>query len=96
MLLALREVETALATYDAEVRRNRQLAIASDEARAYARRAAARVRIGDADGLLSADAERALANAQLEEARSELAVAQAQVALFRALGGGWRTSASER
>ena len=44
VLRALREVETALATYDAETRRNRDLATASREAQAYARRAGARVR----------------------------------------------------
>ncbi|WP_298668126.1 efflux transporter outer membrane subunit [uncultured Sphingomonas sp.] len=93
---ALREVETALAGYDAEVRRNRALGAASVEARAYARRAAARVRLGDAPGLLRADAERSLANARLQQVQSDLQVSRAEVALFRALGGGWRSTASVR
>lgn len=92
VLRALREVETALAAYDAEVRRNRDLAAASDAARDYARRATARVRLGDAASLLQTDAERAMASARLMQAQSDIAVAQAEVALFRALGGGWRTA----
>ena len=96
VLGALREVETALTLYDAEVKRNAQLGVASDEARAYATRADARVRLGEAGGLLSADAHRARASAELEEARSDLAIAQAQVDLFRALGGGWRTGTPPR
>lgn len=90
MLKALREVETALASYDAEVRRNRELTTAAEEARAYARAAAARVRLGDAAGLLQVDAERQFAAARLQQAQGEQSIAQNQVALFRALGGGWR------
>lgn len=92
VLKALREVETAIAAYDAEKRRNADLATSASEAQAYARRAAARVRLGDAAGLLQIDAERSLATARLQQAQSDMNVAQAEVALFRALGGGWRTS----
>ncbi|HEX7858065.1 MAG TPA: TolC family protein [Sphingobium sp.] len=90
VLRALRETETALVAYDAERRRNAALASATEQAALYARRAEARVRIGDADPLLRIDAERARASAALQLAQSDLAVAQAQVALFRALGGGWQ------
>lgn len=96
MLRALREVETALATYDAETRRNRELIVATDAANAHARRAAARVRLGDAAGLLRVDAERTSAAARLAQAQSALAMAQAEVTLFRSLGGGWRTTPSAR
>ena len=96
VLRALREVETALAAYDAETRRNRDLATASREAQAYARRAGARVRLGDAPGLLQVDAQRATASATLQQVQSDLAVSQNEVALFRALGGGWRTDAGTR
>lgn len=96
VLRALREVETALATYDAETRRNRDLSTASREAQAYARRAGARVRLGDAPGLLQVDAQRATASATLQQVQSDLAVSQTEVALFRALGGGWRTDAATR
>ena len=66
---------------------------ADKEARLTARRAAARVRLGDAAPLLRLDADRTVAQASLAVAQSDLAIAQAQVALFRALGGGWRTAA---
>ena len=96
VLRALREVETALATYDAETRRNRDLGQAATESQAYARRAAARVRLGDAPGLLQVDAQRAYAAATLQQAQSDLLISQNEVALFRALGGGWQTrTASE-
>lgn len=96
VLKALREVETALSAYDAELRRNAALATGTTQAQAYARRAAARVRLGDAPGLLRIDAERSLASSRLQQAHSDLSVAQAQIALFRALGGGWRTGPEQR
>lgn len=96
VLRSLREVETALAAYDAETRRNRDLQTASREAQAYARRAGARVRLGDAPGLLQVDAQRATAAATLQQVQSDLLVSQSEVALFRALGGGWRTDGSVR
>jgi NodT family efflux transporter outer membrane factor (OMF) lipoprotein len=92
VLRALREVETAVVAYDAEVRRNRALDAARVQSALYARRAAARVRLGDAAFVIQFDAERARAQAALAQAQSDLTVAQYQVALFRALGGGWQTS----
>ena len=96
VLRALREVETALAAYDAEMRRNRTLDAARVQAALYARRAGARVRLGDAAYLIQFDAERVRAQATLAKVQSDLTVAQSQVALFRALGGGWQTSPSAR
>lgn len=96
VLRSLREVETALAAYDAETRRNRDLQTASREALAYARRTGARVRLGDAPGLLQVDAQRATAAATLQQVQSDLLVSQSEVALFRALGGGWRTDTGTR
>ena len=93
VLRALREVETGLVAYDAEVRRNRALGEARTQGQLYARRAAARVRLGDAAPLLRLDADRTATQAALALAQSDQSVAQAQVALFRALGGGWRTAA---
>lgn len=94
ILRALREVESALATYDAEARRNHALGAALTQADLSARRAAARVRLGDAAFLLQLDAERTRTQAALAQAQSDLAVARAQVALFRALGGGWQSEAT--
>lgn len=94
VLRALREVETALAAYDAETRRNGNLGAAREHAALTARRAAARVRLGDVAYLIQIDAERTRAQAALAEVQSNLAVAQAEVTLFRALGGGWRSNTS--
>lgn len=96
VLRSLREVETALADYDAQTRRNRDLAMASAAAQAYARRAGARVRLGDAPALLQVDAQRSLASATLQQIQSDLLVSQSEVALFRALGGGWRSHAAPK
>jgi NodT family efflux transporter outer membrane factor (OMF) lipoprotein len=96
VLRALKEVETALATMDAEARRNAALGDAATQAGAYQRRAAARVRLGDAAPLLQLDAERTRASAVLAQAQSDLALAQGQVALFRALGGGWQQRSEAR
>ncbi len=93
VLRALRDVETALAAYAGEMQRNRNLDAAQVEAERTARRAAARVSLGDAAYLLQIDAERTRAQTVLTKAQSDLAVAQAEVALFRALGGGWRSDA---
>lgn len=90
VLRALREVETALAAYDAEVRRNQALTAATAQASLYALQAVARVRVGEAPPLLGIDAERALASTSLQKVQSDLAMAQLEVALFRALGGGWQ------
>lgn len=94
VLRALREVETALASYAAETRRNHALGAAVTQADLSARRAATRVRLGDAAFLLQLDAERTRAQAAQAQAQSDLAIAQAQVAVFRALGGGWQTDAA--
>lgn len=80
-----------MAAYDAETRRNRDLGFATREVQAYVRRGGARVRLGDAPGLLQVDAQRAIAVATLQQVQSDLLVLQNEVALFRALGGGWRT-----
>ncbi|CUS43082.1 MAG: TolC family protein [Pseudomonadota bacterium] len=92
VLRALRETETALASYDAEARRNADLKAALDESTASARRSAARVRLGDAAFLLQYDAERTRAATALQLAQSDLTLAQTQVTLFRALGGGWQNA----
>ncbi len=94
VLRALRDVETALASLDAESRRNRDLGDAVGQAQLSVRRATARVRLGDAAYLVQLDAERTRTQAALALAQSDLARAQAEVALFRALGGGWQGGTS--
>ena len=65
------------------MRRNRDLAEAQSQAQDYARRTAARVRYGDAAGLLQVDAERTLATARLARVQSDMALAQAEVTSSR-------------
>lgn len=88
-LRALREVESALADLDAERRANQSLAAANVDARAAARRADARVTIGDANPLLALDTRRTAFDTELQAALSARRLAQRQVFLFRSLGGGW-------
>ncbi len=88
-LRALREVESALADLDAERRAYRSLAAATDDARSAARRADARVTIGDASPLLALDTRRTVFDTELQAALSARRLAQRQVFLFRTLGGGW-------
>jgi NodT family efflux transporter outer membrane factor (OMF) lipoprotein len=88
-LRALREVETALADLDAERRANQSLAAANVDARAAARRAEARVTIGDANPLLALDVRRTAFDTELQGALSARRLAQRQIFLFRSLGGGW-------
>ncbi len=88
-LRALREVESALADLDAERRANNSLAAAVTDAQSAARRADARVTIGDANPLLALDTRRTAFDTELQAALSARRLAQRQVLLFRTLGGGW-------
>jgi NodT family efflux transporter outer membrane factor (OMF) lipoprotein len=89
VLIALREVETALSDYQAEMIRHEQLASASAESDHAVRRASARHRLGADSYLVVIDAERSRNTAAAQLLASDLRLAQIQVALFRALGGGW-------
>lgn len=88
-LRALREVESALADLDAERRANNSLAAAVTDAQSAARRADARVTIGDANPLLALDTRRTAFDTELQAALSARRLTQRQVFLFRSLGGGW-------
>ncbi|KVL46538.1 hypothetical protein WT01_36290 [Burkholderia cepacia] len=91
MLRALQEVETTLAQYRSEHQRRDTLTMARAEGEMAVKRASTRYRLG-ADNYLSVlDAERTRNNAVGELAMSDMRIAQLQVALFRALGGGWET-----
>lgn len=89
VLTALRETEQALARYAGEIERNgalRRAATASDDAAALSR---LRFDSGADSFLQLLDAERSRAGARAALAQSDAALAEAQVALFKALGGGW-------
>ena len=94
MLRALREVESALADYSAERTRRTALRQALAEAETAMTRARARYRLGAESYLLVLDAERSHIEAAALIAGSDLRIAQLQVLLFRALGGGWQQASA--
>ena len=89
MLTALKEVEQALARYSGEIERNVALRRAEAAASNAARIAEVRFEAGRDSFLQRLDAERDRAVARATLAQSNTALAEAQVALFNALGGGW-------
>jgi NodT family efflux transporter outer membrane factor (OMF) lipoprotein len=93
VLTALQETETALSAYGRALERRTALQAAHDEAEAVVRIARARQTEGDINSLDLLDAERTFADAQAALATADAAIAEAQVNLFRALGGGWQRTA---
>jgi multidrug efflux system outer membrane protein len=91
VLRSLQETETALSAYAREIERRSALATARDEAAAAARISRARQREGQTDYLDLLDAERSLADAEADLAASDARIAETQIDLFRALGGGWQS-----
>ncbi|ODP38566.1 efflux transporter outer membrane subunit [Sphingomonas turrisvirgatae] len=92
VLTALREVEQALARYSGEIERNVALRRADASATNAARIAILRFEAGRDSLLQRIDAERERAGARAALAQSNAALAEAQVSLFKALGGGWETA----
>ena len=92
VLNALRETETALTNYARELDRNAALKAAFDHSKLASEQAARLQRYGRSDFFTSLEAERTMANAQQALAGSDAALAANQVALFRALGGGWENT----
>jgi multidrug efflux system outer membrane protein len=91
VLQALEETETALSAYAKTIEQHERLAAARDQANDAARIVRARQREGTVDFLVVIDAERTAADAETELAMADAHVADAQIALFKALGGGWAT-----
>ncbi|MEG3175079.1 efflux transporter outer membrane subunit [Sphingomonas sp. RB3P16] len=94
VLTALEETETALSTYARELDRRTQLLSARDNAATAARITRARQREGTIDFLEVLDAERTFADSDADLAAADARIADAQIDLFRALGGGWQTARS--
>jgi NodT family efflux transporter outer membrane factor (OMF) lipoprotein len=92
VLTALREVEQALARYSGEIERNVALRRADAAATNAARIAILRFEAGRDSLLQRIDAERDRAGTRAALAQSNAALAEAQVALFKALGGGWEAA----
>jgi NodT family efflux transporter outer membrane factor (OMF) lipoprotein len=92
ILTALKETEQALARYAGALDSNAALARASAAADSAARLSRTRYDTGRDSflNLLVADQNRADAHQAL--AQSDVAVAEAQIALFKALGGGWENA----
>jgi NodT family efflux transporter outer membrane factor (OMF) lipoprotein len=92
ILTALREAEQALARYAAALEQNAALARAAESARNAAEQTRQRFDSGRDDflDLLVAEQDRAAARQAL--AQSDTNVADLQVSLFKALGGGWENA----
>jgi len=92
VLAALRETETSLSDYAAGRLRNAALRAARDESENAARIVRLRYAAG-AEGFLAVlDAERTAAAADAQLAASDAALTTQQIAVFKALGGGWEAA----
>lgn len=89
VLLALQETETALTNYANELDRRTALTEARDQAAEAARLARLRFDAGADSFLVVLDAERTQAQADAALAQSDALVTTYQIALFKALAGGW-------
>lgn len=89
VLNALREVETSLDTYAADLGKQEQLRVARDSAEHRALQAQELEQGGRIDRLASLAAERDRWTAEQAVAAGEAALNHDQVDVFLALGGGW-------
>jgi len=89
VLNALREVETSLSLYGKDLQRLTLLRSARDSARDAAAQNRRLYQAGRAPYLSSLDADRSMVSSELAVASAESQLAQDQVNLFLALGGGW-------
>ena len=90
VLQALKETEQALATYGSELDHRRALGDVLDKAQRAMDMAHGQFAAGSASTLDTLTSEQALVTASAQVAASDAALAQDQVAVFKALGGGWR------
>ena len=91
VLQALKETEQALAAYRSEIEHRAALGEADDKARQAFGLARDQLAAGSVSPLDVLVAEQTLIAADAAVAASDGALAQDQIALFKALGGGWRT-----
>jgi NodT family efflux transporter outer membrane factor (OMF) lipoprotein len=92
VLRALEETETALSSYAHLLDRRTALQSARNQAETAVRITRAQQREGAIDGLVALDAERTFAEAEAALALADARIADAQVDVFRALGGRWNRS----
>ncbi|HEX8471789.1 MAG TPA: TolC family protein, partial [Brevundimonas sp.] len=93
VLAALQETETSLTNYANELDRRTALTAARDQAATAARLSRLRFEAGADNFLIVLDAERTLAGADAQLAQSDALVTTYQIALFKALAGGWQAEA---
>lgn len=96
VLAALQETETALSDYSGTIDRNRALRGARDQSAEAARIIRLRYSAGAENFLTVLDAERTLATADASLAESDAALTTAQIAVFKALGGGWEMAPEQK
>ncbi len=89
VLAALQDTETALSDYAGIIDRNNALRAARDQSAEAARIVRLRYSAGAENFLAVLDAERTLATADAALADSDAALTTSQIAVFKALGGGW-------
>ncbi len=92
ILAALQETETALAQYAGERDRNAALREARDQSAEAVRIVRLRYGAGAQSFLDVLDAERTRATAEASLAASDAQLVTYQIAVFKALGGGWETA----
>lgn len=89
VLRALEETETALSGYARALEQRQALRAAREQSAKAARIVRAQREEGAADSLAWLDAERTAAEAEAALAAQDAAISRRQIALFRALAGGW-------
>ncbi|SCK18558.1 efflux transporter outer membrane subunit [Vogesella sp. LIG4] len=95
VLNALRETETALTFYAKDLERHAALRAARDEARKAAQDNHRLYTAGRAPYASSLDADRTLAGSDAALAAADAQLAQDQLTLFLALGGGWEQPSAQ-
>ena len=96
VLAALQETETSLSDYAGAIDRNTALRAARDQSTEATRIVRLRYAAGAENFLAVLDAERTLAVADTTLAGSDAALTTAQIAVFKALGGGWQAAPATR
>jgi len=91
VLRALEETETALSSYARSLEQRQALRAARDQAERAARIVRAKRQEGASDSLEWLDAERTFAETEAVLAAQDGQISRRQIALFRALAGGWST-----
>lgn len=93
VLTALKEAEQALTTYNGELERNAALQRGLNDSRTAFKLAGARYQAGSISYLDILTTEQTLITAESSLAASDEALAADQIAVFKALGGGWQPPA---